>query len=207
MRGYLFALFPILAAYLSGGVMLVAAEPVNSDYFPLAVGNRWVYESSEGSEEAPALETWEVVRQEGNGFVVRIQQPFVTVGGLEEQFEVGGDGVKHRIQDASPSEPQLILKFPPTAGVRWQSGEGVYALTAVGETVTTPAGAFANCVVVTRWHKANKITLVSTYAPGVGLIQREETFPIIGGLGGDFETPARGRTVLRLKEWSVKTAK
>lgn len=207
MREYLCALFLMLAASLSSGVMRVAAEPVNSDYFPLAVGNRWVYESSEGSEEAPALETWEVVRQEGNSFVVRIQQPFVTVGGLEEHFAVDGDGVKHRIPAATPSEPQLILKFPPTAGVRWQSGEGVYVLTTVGETVTTPAGAFANCVVVTRWHKATKITLVSTYAPGVGLVQREETFPVISGLGGDFETPTRGRTVLRLKEWSVKAAK
>jgi hypothetical protein len=39
------------------------------------------------------------------------------------------------------------------------------------------------------------------------LIQREETFPVIGGLGGDFETSARGRTVLRLKTWESKNQK
>jgi hypothetical protein len=99
------------------------------------------------------------------------------------------------------------LKLPIVAGARWQSGDGVYAVTAVGETVTTPAGAFANCVEVTRWNKATRVTIVSTYAPGVGLIQREETFPVIGGLGGDFETSARGRTMLRLKEWSGTSEK
>lgn len=184
---------------------LGAAEDVNGDYFPLALGNRWVYESSEGTEETPALESWEVIRQEGSSFVLRIQQPFVTGGGIEEQFTVETNGLTRRVPDSEPPESQLILKLPVVAGARWQSGDGMYAVTAVDETVTTPAGAFTRCVEITRWHKGSRVAIVSTYAPGVGLVQREETFPVIGGLGGDFETAARGRTVLRLKEYVSST--
>jgi hypothetical protein len=207
MRKRMLAFFLTIMACSLVQATLGTAESVSSDYFPLALGNRWVYESSEGTEETPALESWEVIRQEGAAFVVRIQQPFVTLGGIEEQFVVEADGVTRRVLDSDPPESQFILKLPVVAGARWQSGDGVYAVTAVGETVTAPAGAFTNCVEITRWNKATRITIVSTYAPGVGLIQREETFPVIGGLGGDFETAARGRTVLRLKEWSSKSEK
>jgi len=189
------------------GAMAIAAETVKTDYFPLALGNRWVYASSEGSEDAPALESWEVIRQDGKAFVIRIQQPFVTLGGIEERFEVDGEGVKRYVPDTIPPESRLIFKFPPAAGVRWQSGDEIYAITAVAETVTVPAGTFSHCVQVTRWNKATKVTIISTYAPGVGLVQREESFPVIGGLGGGFASPTRGRTVLRLKEWSGKSEK
>lgn len=207
MRKRMFAFFLTLVVCRLIQVTLGAAETVSSDYFPLALGNRWVYESSEGTEEAPALESWEVIRQEGAAFIVRIQQPFVTSGGIEEQFAVEAEGVMRRVPDSDPPASQLILKLPVVAGARWQSGDGVYAVTAVGETVAAPAGSFADCVEITRWNKATRITIVSTYAPGVGLIQREETFPVIGGLGGDFETSARGRTVLRLKTWESKNQK
>ena len=208
MRSQVFVFFLAFAVCFPNWAHLNAAETKDADYFPLAVGNRWVFESSEGSAKEPALESWETIRREGNAFVVRVRQPFVTIEGIEEQFAIEADGVKHRVWASRDSEPQLILKFPVSApGSRWQSGNGVYAITATGETVTVPAGTFLNCVEVTRWNKATKIVVVSTYAPGVGLIQREETFPVFGALGGDFDSPARGHAVLRLKEWSVKTEK
>ncbi len=183
------------------------AETQSENYFPLAVGNRWVYASSEGTEAEPALETWEVVRQDGNTFVVQIQQPFVTIGGLEEQFVVMAEGVQRRLTNATPSEPQLqlIFKAPPVAGASWQGNDGRYTITAMSDSVTVPAGTFTHCVEVTRWRKETKVTEVSTYAPGVGLIQRDETFPVISGFG-DFETRARGHTLLQLKEWKLATS-
>lgn len=185
-------------------VTAYAAAP--DEYFPLTVGNRWVYESSEGTKEAPALESWEVVRREGAGFVVRIQQPFVTTDGLEELFEVGAEGLRRRELDSEASESPLVLKLPPVAGLSWQSPDGRYAITSVGESVTVPAGTFSNCVEVTRWRKETNVKVVATYAPGVGMIQREETFPIIGGFGSgaDFDSLARGRTILRLREWKLQ---
>jgi hypothetical protein len=202
-----------LAFILSGVLPTVFTASVGAapaDYFPFTVGNRWVYESSEGSKEAPALESWEVIRQEGKVFVMHIQQPFVTLGGLEEVFEPVADGVQRRAQDAPPADATLILKLPLTAGSSWEGADGGrYAVTAVGETVTVPAGTFTNCVEVTRWHKKTSTTVISTYASGVGMVQREEKFPLFGGLGGggDFEFAAQGRAVLRLKEWQVKSQK
>jgi hypothetical protein len=75
--------------------------------------------------------------------------------------------------------------------------------------VTVPAGTFSNCVEITRWRKETNITVVATYAPGVGMIQREETFPIIGGFGSgaDFDSLAKGRTILRLREWKLQGQK
>ncbi|HXG19820.1 MAG TPA: hypothetical protein VNN62_12220 [Methylomirabilota bacterium] len=182
------------------------ADPTAADYFPLSVGNRWVYESSEGADATPVVESWEVVRQEGRAFVVRVQQPFVTGDGLEEIFEVNAESVQRRVPDAKTTEPQLILKAPAAVGDSWQGADGRYTITAAGETVTVPAGTFDNCLEITRRNKESRVTIASTYAPGVGMIQREETFPIIGGFGsgGDFEAAARGRTVLRLKSWEVK---
>jgi hypothetical protein len=159
----------------------------------------------------PVVETWEVARQEGNAFIIRVTQPYVTMEGLEERFLSVGNGVvrlgdtarQPPTQEARDSETLFFLKMPLTAGASWQTAEGRYAVTAVAETVTVPAGTFTNCVEVTRWNPGSKITVVSVYAPGVGMVQRQETFPLLGGIGG-FESPGRGRTVLRLKEWTIK---
>src|SRR3954468_16403879 len=100
----------VLTSVLCGWRLLWAvhaiAEVKSDNYFPLAVGNRWVYESSEGTEAEPALEAWEVTRQEGNAFVVQVQQPFVTVGGLDEQFVATSEGVQRRLPGAATSESQ-----------------------------------------------------------------------------------------------------
>ncbi|MBI3756606.1 MAG: hypothetical protein HY267_01375 [Deltaproteobacteria bacterium] len=198
----------VLAAIICGWRLLwvvhAGAEGKPDNYFPLAVGNRWVYESSEGTEAEPVLEAWEVIRHEGNSFVVQIQQPFVTIGSLEEQFVVTSEGVQRRLPDATTGEPQLqpILKLPSTVSASWQGADGHYTVTTVDEAVTVPAGTFTHCVEVTRFRKETKVTEIITYAPGVGIIQRDETFPVIGGFG-DFETQARGHTVLRLKEWKT----
>ncbi len=201
--------FTILSLVFGGmlliaSVLTVAAAPDN--YFPLAVGNHWVYESSEGTKEDPALESWDVIRREGTTFVVRVQQPFVTEGGMEEMFEPVLQGVQRHIPNGKTSEAQLILKLPPIAGARWQNADGSYTITSMGETVTVPAGTFANCVAVTQWREKTNITIVSTYAPGVGLIQRAESFPIIGGFGsgGDFDSRAKGHAVLKLRDWRLQ---
>lgn len=185
--------------------LAVAAEG-HGEYFPLAVGNRWVYESSEGSETVPALESWEILRKEGRGFVVRIKQPFITFDGVEERLDPVSGGVSRRVRSATSSLTQVLLKPPFTVGAQWQEADGGRsAVTAVGETVTTPAGTFADCVEITRRRKGSQTIVVSTYAPGVGMVQREETFSVIyGGVGGDLSIPAKGRVVLRLKEWKIR---
>jgi hypothetical protein len=53
--------------------------------------------------------------------------------------------------------------------------------------------------------KETKVTEIITYAPGVGIIQRDETFPQLVDLAT--ETRAPGHTVLRLKEWKTVAAR
>jgi hypothetical protein len=201
-RRSLLCIIVALGCWFQGSTAL-HAEPALVVYFPLAVGNRWVYESSESTEAMPVLESWEVTRQEEHTFVMRIKQPYVTTDGFEEFFVFTADGVR-RLARETGAVPRLFLKTPPKAGESWQNEDGRYAVTAVDETATVPAGTFTHCVEVTHWSAGGKVTVVSLYAPGVGMVQREETFPIIGGLGG-FETPQQGRTILRLKEWTVKS--
>lgn len=97
----------------------------------------------------------------------------------------------------------------------WENADGKYAVTAIGETVTVPAGTFPNCVEVTHWSASDTVTTITLYAPGVGVVQRDETFPIVGsGIGsfdasqlgsgiGGFDASQRGHAVLRLKEWKA----
>ena len=64
-------------------VMLIptTSHPTQADdstlaqYFPLATGNRWVYEGQDRTDGAPpAGEYWEVIREEPGAFVLRIRQ-------------------------------------------------------------------------------------------------------------------------------------
>ena len=67
---------------------------------PPANPNGWREEETETGRTGDAENEPESGRngeQEGHAFVVRIQQPFVTLGGIEEQFEVDSDGVKRRV--------------------------------------------------------------------------------------------------------------
>ncbi|MCS6926032.1 MAG: hypothetical protein NZ578_09040 [Candidatus Binatia bacterium] len=198
----------LLGEWLSSP-LLGSAPLLPADYFPLAVGNRWVYESSEGTEAAPALESWEVIDRHGQVFVVRIQQPFVTTEGITEQLVSTPEGIgqvagESAAQGLLRSAPQFFLKAPLQVGTSWRNRDGRYAITLAGESVTVPAGTFTDCLEVTRWSAGGTATVVTLYAPGVGMVQREERFQILGGIGG-FDTPQQGRTVLRLKEWRVET--
>ena len=43
---------------------------------------------------------------------------------------------------------------------------------------------------------------VTLYAPGVGMVQRDESFAILGGVGGE-DSPRQGKLSLWLTEWQV----
>ena len=202
----------LLTVWMSVGCNghLFAAEPIPPTYFPLSVGNRWVYESSEGTPTALALETWKVIRQEGAAFVVQVTQPSMTDNDIEELLTPTTEGLMNltRTRTDSPARtqtPELILKLPPTAGTSWKNESGRYAITGDSETITVPAGTFSSCIEVTYWAAEGNVKVVTVYAPGVGMVQREEQFPILGGIGDDLEAPTQGRTVLRLKEWKVES--
>jgi hypothetical protein len=172
-----------------------ADDSALTPYFPLSTGNRWVYEVQDRTDGAPPTEEyWEVTREEQGAYVLRIRPSDLTTGGFEESFMPTGEGIKRFAREMKDKEhPPFFLKGPVQIGTTWEDEDGTYEITALDRTVTVPAGTFSHCLEVT-----------TLYAPGVGMVQREETFPIIEG-SGSFYPQRQDKAVMRLREWKLST--
>ncbi len=198
-------LFPVWigAFLLIGGTGQATERP--GDYFPLALTNRWQYESSEGTSTSPVTETWEVVSRKEAGYVLRVQQSLLPKDAPAEFVSASSAGVVMQPNDTTSEDeqPQFILKTPLILGATWQTSAGRYEITALNALAAVPAGVFEDCIEVTFWSRNGQAKAVTLYAPGVGMVQRDESFTILGGLGGE-AGPRRGRVSLWLTEWQVK---
>lgn len=144
------------------------------DYFPLAVGNEWIY-----VDQSPALPK----NRRGVLRTVRILDR--TADGFYRDNERGNlrvDGSCVRDRD------RRLLCQPFTAGASWSSVLSAttterYEIASVGQTVDTPAGKFERCVKV-RAHNRVKASidqvLEITYAPKVGPVLIE-TYVVVDG--------------------------
>ena len=202
----------------------LAAEPLPSDYFPLTVGNRWVYTADTGG----STEEWEVVRQEDTAFIVKITADALSTSSFEEFFRPSAAGIERlAAADGKPGEIRhpvinakfkaeleekpnafagqalFFLKTPLDLGASWETADGRYEVTGLHETVVVPAGTFSHCVEVMHWSTGGKVTVITSYAPGVGVVQRDETFPLLEG-SGNMNARQRQHMVFQLKEWTVK---
>ncbi len=200
-------LFPLWIGtlLLTGGVGQATERP--GDYFPLALANRWQYESSEGRPTSPVTETWEVVSRKGVGYVLRIQQSLLARDAPAEFVSASSAGVVMQPSDSASEDgqPQFVLKPPLTLGTSWQTSAGRYEITALDTLAAVPAGVFEDCIEVTFWSRNGQAKAVTLYAPGVGMVQRDESFTLLGGLGGE-AGPRQGRVSLWLTEWHVGPA-
>lgn len=104
---------------------------------------------------------------------------------------------------AEENQPLFFLKNPLEIGTVWENRDGRYEVTSLSETVTVPAGTFKNCVEVMHWSKGGGVTVITHYARGVGVVQRDETFPLLEG-SGNMNPGQKQRLVLQLQEWTVK---
>ena len=208
----------------------VWADSALVEYFPLAVGNRWVYQASKGK----ATEEWKVIGQEKAAFTVKITADSLATASFEEFFMATPVGVervsavnekqaevKHpvvnskyqaqqaqlaksaQLSSAEENQPLFFLKSPLQLGTVWENRDGRYEVTALSETVTVPAGTFKNCVEIMHWSKGGGVTVITHYAPGVGVVQRDETFPLLEG-SGNMNPRQKQQLVLQLKEWQIK---
>ncbi len=177
-----------------------------SQYFPLTVGNRWVYELRDRTDAPPVAGYWEVLREEQGAFVLQTRQSELTTGGFEEFFIPTREGIKHFAQETmNKDNPPFFLKGPPQVGTTWEDEDGTYEITALDKSATVPAGTFTHCLEVTNRRKGGKATVVTWYAPGVGVVRREEVFPIIEG-SGSFYPQRQDKALLQLREWTVSSA-
>ena len=100
-----------------------------------------------------------------------------------EFVSVSPAGVAGRPRTGAPIE--FIIKSPVRAGTTWETAAGRFEITGLSGSVVVPAGAFEGCLEVRfRAHNGQAAT-VTSYAPGVGMVRRDETFTIFGGLGSD----------------------
>ncbi len=185
----------------------IQATLLPGDYFPLSLANRWLYESSEGSPTTPVTETWEVVSRKGPGYVMRIQQSLLAKDAPAEFVSASSDGVVMQPSETAYEDgpPQFILKPPVIVGTTWKTPAGRYEITGLNTLAAVQAGVFEDCIEVTFWSRNGQAKAVSVYAPGVGMVQRDESFAILGGLGGE-AGPRQGTVSLWLTEWHVRPA-
>ncbi len=152
----------------------VAPAPSPADYFPLAVGNEWVWVDRtpalpEG--DRPPERTVRILERTGDGF-----------------FRDSERGELRADPDCLRDRARRLLCRPIEKGSAWVSVTGVsaterYEIAAVGERVRVAAGTFDGCVRVrshVRAGPAAEHVLELTYAPGVGPV-RLETFAVVGG--------------------------
>jgi hypothetical protein len=149
--------------------------PVESPaaFFPLAVGNEWVYldRTPQVAQEGPRRRTVRILSRTSDGFYADSERGELRV-------------VPPCIQD----RVRRILCAPFERGASWSSVVSLssterYQIAAVGETVATPAGTFEGCLRVRARNRAGEDVenvLEISYAPGVGPV-RIETFAVVKG--------------------------
>ena len=139
-----------------------------ASYYPLAVGNRWVYGVDMLGEHHD--EVVEIVKQENGYFVDAKGNPLaVDAFGLRDP-------------------KRYLLREPLEAGREWTNVVSVssvehYRILEAGTSCEAPAGKFEGCVrVESRNRIDNKTTLVNdiTFAPQVGMV-RIEVAAEVGG--------------------------
>ncbi len=151
-----------------------AAGP--ADYFPLAVGNEWVY-----ADRSPQLSRTEQSASDRRVRILRRDAQGFYHDDARGQLRADPDCLRDRLR--------RLLCRPFEVGKGWASVVSVssterYEIVGVGERVKTPAGTFDGCIRVRAHNRAGPDTdqvLETTYAPGVGMV-RLETFAVVKGV-------------------------
>ena len=140
--------------------------PVRSpcDYYPLAVGSRWIYDVYQGAAApgAPLEELPVTITGTKGGFF--LADP-------NAQWACNADGLR--------DEKRSMLRSPIEQGREWSAVTGVGStehvrITDVGTSVTVPAGTYTETVTVQvtqRIDEAKSIALEITFARHVGPIR------------------------------------
>ena len=197
-----------------GGLLIVSPaagmEDSAAQYFPLSIGNRWVYESTEYPDDRVTDESWEVLRGEEDSLVVRVIPGSLGGNGFELFFVPTPSGIRRSMYkpdslDNTIAKFPFILKSPLPAGATWRNKEGHFEVTAVDKKLIVPAGTFQHCVEITYKNTSETVTIVTHCAPGVGVVMRDEAFPHVEGSFSIHPT-LKDRVVLKLKEWQVSAS-
>lgn len=180
--------FPLLCAVVlatagcatSPSVSKPAAGPPPEDaraYYPLSAGWRWAYELEKGGERI--LATYAVDEVAGDTVIM-------VAGDERLLYAVLPEGVARK---DGLAVSDYVVKSPVRAGATWPLSGGVARVTAVGQTVTVPAGTFVNCAVVEEERTNPSRVIRTTFGPQVGPVAVE--YQIHDAATGKFETALR----------------
>jgi hypothetical protein len=163
---------------VASGLVPGAPLPENSDYYPLKVGNKWVYRTSGGDTL-----TVQVSRIEKKDGVDRAVLEMLNDGKVlaSEHLSSSARGVfRHRFADVEAPAPVCVLKYPLRKGEAWDMemmvlGDSITSKARAGdaEEVGVPAGKY-RAIPVRMEAQAGpiKFRMTAWYAPGVGMIKQ-----------------------------------
>ena len=172
LRALPFILLALVAGPAWGKLFHLDPRRDAASFFPLAVGNRWVYVDSTGTEHEEILSD-----HIGEFFY----NPRTRLGTAHDP-----EGVRQAIfYKGVPRSSWFILKVPLRVGAIWTSEDLLYEITNTHKTVLVRAGTFPNCIEVRIRHRREFVTnrekgaveavLTITFAPGVGPVEWRTT--------------------------------
>ncbi|MFQ5456930.1 MAG: hypothetical protein ACE5FC_00545 [Myxococcota bacterium] len=139
-----------------------------SDFYPLAIGNRWVYLDSTGTELEEVLT--DHIGEYFYNAKTRLGTSHVSDGVMQANFYKG-----------IARSPRHLIKVPLTIGAIWKAEDLLYEITDTDKRIQVRAGHFENCLEVRVRHKREFVThreknvvetyVTITFAPGVGPVE------------------------------------
>ena len=180
--------------------VLSQAAPPTSTYYPLKVGNKWVFSGRDyaPSRRAGFLALAPERQMAPKGTYVSTDQVLGTtvyhgLTWLKVRESADGDSYNfwcrhdvvglaaREVAPASTGRTEYAIKAPLKVGTAWQARDGSLKIISTTATVQVPAGKFTNCVAV-QGKYPDAETVVWYYHAGVGPIQMKDT--ISGVLSG-----------------------
>ena len=154
------------------------------EYYPLHAGWRWAYEVEKGGERILAIYA---VKQIAGDTVI------LETGEERLLYAILPEGIARK---EGLTIGDYILKTPIRAGAEWPIANGKARVTAVGQTVTVPAGTFTNCAVVEEVRTNPDRVVRTMYAAGVGpvTVDYQVHDPIAGRIETALRASLRGLT-------------
>lgn len=173
---FLISLSLILFFCISG--CIIDEKPDVIEYFPLEVGNSWVYEGY-GNEYASF--TRELIYAKGslyqttedNGGTVSSNVYLLSDESVEIVYSLAEDYGRGNALDKPSNKSEIILKAPIEPGNKWFSSGFSYEIVSVNETVMTPAGTMDACIKVRIIYTDPGIETYHYYCRDIGLVRTE----------------------------------
>ena len=177
----------------SPNAVLPEAAAPTATYFPLAVGNKWVFNGRDYASSrharflGPGVASSHSSKDTYSSFdAVLSTALFGGVSWFKIREGCDGDSynlwLQHNasglaVRDNAPGTTgptRYYIKAPIAVGTAWKSDGANLKITSTTATVQVPAGRFTNCLAVQAKYPASD-TVFWYYRPGVGAIQMKET--------------------------------